>query len=85
MENLTKLNTLYLNHNYIIDISPLSNLTQLTELGLSNNNITDISPLSNLTQLNYVNLSDNPIPPSHIDWLQQQLPNCDITLEQMPF
>lgn len=78
---LTKLN---LCANKIQDISSLENLTKLTKLTLSSNQIKDINPLANLTKLTMLFLGgsnpwDNPIPPSQIDWLEQQLPYCKIS------
>ncbi|WP_418902986.1 leucine-rich repeat domain-containing protein [Vespertiliibacter pulmonis] len=59
-------------------MSPLAQLTQLTTLWLRNNNLSDISPLAQLAQLTELNLWNNPISQADRDWLQAQLPNCDI-------
>ena len=67
--------------NEINDISALAHLINLTHLYLEGNQISDISVLKNLTNLTYLILSDNPISQSDIDWLKQQLPNCDIAYE----
>ena len=61
LSDLTKLETIYLYHNYIEDISPLYNLTNLKKLILYSNPITDISGLSNLTKLTELFLWDTPI------------------------
>ena len=61
LQNLTGLQTLYLNHNQITDIHFLQNLTGLQTLKLWNNQITDISILENLTGLQTLDLNHNQI------------------------
>ena len=71
LEYCTHLSTLFLNNNYITDISPLRGLTNLRVLNLSNlkpdwttlpnNQIMDISPLRGLTNLSILDLSGNQI------------------------
>jgi Leucine-rich repeat (LRR) protein len=52
---------LWLNHNQISDISPLSKLTELQRLYLSSNQISDLTPLSELINLTTLSLSNNQI------------------------
>ena len=61
IEYCINLEALNLNHNQIIDISPLSGLSNLTNLYLPDNQIIDISALSGLTNLTYLDLTDNQI------------------------
>ncbi len=58
---MTALTEIYLDHNDISDISPLSQLTALTEIYLDHNDISDISPLSQLTALTILLLDHNDI------------------------
>ena len=58
---LTKLTSLYIRGNRIIDITPLAQLTELRELNLGGNEIVDISPLTGLTELRELNLGGNEI------------------------
>jgi internalin A len=53
---LSNLTELYLYHNPIRDITPLSGLTNLTSLSLHYNPIRDITPLSGLTNLTKLSL-----------------------------
>ncbi len=77
--NLTKLN---LSFNGISDITVLAKLTNLTMLDLTANKISDITPLANLIKLTslrlLINQIDYGINYEYVNWLQQQLPNCDI-------
>ena len=59
LSSLTNLKSLYLENNYISDITPIENLTNLETLDLANNIIKDISPLENLTSLKRLYLSTN--------------------------
>jgi len=61
IEYAVSLNQLYLAHNYISGIQPLSELTNLTELVLGHNQIVDTTPLSGLTGLVDLRLNSNPI------------------------
>ena len=61
LESATNLKGLYLEGNYISDVSPLRNLTDLRHLRLDHNNISDVSPLRNLTKLRDLYLSSNNI------------------------
>ena len=58
---LTQLKKLYLGHNQINNITPLTNLADLTALGLQANQISDITPLQNLSTLTFLNLGHNQI------------------------
>lgn len=78
VKQLQGLIELILYDNQIQNIAPLANLTQLTELNLYDNQIQNIAPLANLTQLIELGLTENPINPQDIEWLRQQLPNCEI-------
>lgn len=61
LENLTNLESLYLEYNKINDISALENLTNLKKLSLLNNNINDIDALKNLINLEELMISGNQI------------------------
>ena len=50
----------------------------MISIDINNNQIQDIGPLSNLKRLTYIDLVGNPIPQYQIDWLHQQLPDCEI-------
>ena len=54
-----------IDHNQIVDISPLANLTQLKELKIDANKIVDFSPLEglSLTDLRYDEVCELPDPP----------------------
>ena len=65
--------------NYVSDLSAIGNLNNLLSLSLRKNNINNLLPLFNLRNLIELDLRDNPTSQSNIDWLQQQLPNCEIT------
>jgi Leucine-rich repeat (LRR) protein len=58
---LTNLEILYLTHNQIRDLSPLSSLSNLTGLSLDRNQIADLSPLSSLSNLTGLKLDQNQI------------------------
>jgi len=64
--------------NEISDISVLSECHRLYNVNLSDNNIHDISPLNGLTNLEWLALGQNNVSDSDIQWLKQQLPNCEI-------
>ena len=57
IQNVTKLQELWLNNNSITDIGSISDLAALDLLYLNNNPITDISPLSGLRRLTDLDLS----------------------------
>jgi len=61
IQNLTKLETLVINHNNISDISPLSNLSNLEFLSFQVGNVSDLSPLTGLTKLTSLNLINNSV------------------------
>ena len=61
LEFAINLDTLWLSHNVISDLSPLAGLTKLQDLDLDSNAITDISPLAGLTNLTDVSLGSNGI------------------------
>ena len=50
-----------LDHNAIVDLSPLSSLKYLRSLTLKANYITDVTPLKDLELLQELRLDDNPI------------------------
>lgn len=85
LKNLVNLERLSLICCDITDISPLSNLTKLTDLGLGDNPIIDIKPLANLTQLEELSIGseDFYFDYQDIEWLREQLPNCDINVWEM--
>ena len=58
---MTALETLWIDENQIVDISPLANLTRLQDLDLHTNQIVDVSPLANLKQLQKLDLTYNRI------------------------
>ncbi len=61
LSRLTKLCTLFLDHNCICDLTPLSNLHNLTHLNLSNNRISGLSQLSNLNSLCWLDVAQNQV------------------------
>lgn len=61
IEHCANMQTLYLESNQIIEISPLSNMTKLEVLWLEDNQISDINPLSKLTNLQELYLMSNQI------------------------
>ncbi len=61
LETFVTLQTLALNRNQIIDITPLAGLINLQTLTLNQNQIIDISPLAGLTNLQTLDLSLNQI------------------------
>lgn len=85
LKNLVNLERLCLICCDITDISPLSNLTKLTDLDLGNNPIIDIHPLANLTQLEELSIGSEEFYFDYedVEWLKQQLPNCDINVWEM--
>ncbi|MEA5050449.1 MAG: leucine-rich repeat domain-containing protein [Oscillospiraceae bacterium] len=56
-----RLHGLYINYNYVSDLSPLRDFKYLTKLGLSGNGISDLGPLKDLTQLKLLYLQNNDI------------------------
>jgi len=50
LQNLTKIEYLYLKSNQLIDISPIGNLRNIKGLDLSSNHINNILPLQKLTK-----------------------------------
>lgn len=85
LKNLVNLERLCLICCDITDISPLSNLTKLTDLDLGNNPIIDIRSLANLTQLEELSIGSEEFYFDYedVEWLKQQLPNCDINVWEM--
>ena len=61
LETFVTLQTLALNRNQIIDITPLAGLINLQTLALNQNQIVDISPLAGLTNLQTLGLNQNQI------------------------
>jgi len=61
LENLSELNSLYLNNNKIEDLSFLNKLQNLTSLEIRRNQISDIGPLENLTKLKWLDIAHNTI------------------------
>ena len=61
LQNLSKLEQLYLRSSHISDISALSGLTSLETLVINDNNIENISALSRLANLTELNISENRI------------------------
>jgi hypothetical protein len=61
LEGMTKLKSLILFRNEIVDLKPLSNLYALERLDVSGNRINDISPIANLPKLTDLYLSGNRI------------------------
>ncbi|WP_159396803.1 leucine-rich repeat domain-containing protein [Sorangium cellulosum] len=61
IECLTSVTSLYLGHNLVTDLTPLSSLTELRFLSLESNQITDVSPLSSLVNLEQLSLNVNAI------------------------
>lgn len=59
LKNLTRLEDLYLDKNYISNIEPLANLVSLKNLSLRHNRLHDISPLERLVKLTSLDLSEN--------------------------
>lgn len=59
LRNLTRLEVLYLDKNFISDINPLSSLVSLKRLSLKQNRISDVSPLKRCVNLEYLDLSKN--------------------------
>ncbi len=58
LRHCVNLESLDLNFNQIVDITPLAGLTKLTMLGIGGNMITDITPLAALTNLEILRLFD---------------------------
>ena len=67
--------------NQIEDISCLALLKNLEYLDLTGNPIKDISSLAYLKNLKWLRLQSNNINRSDIEWLTEQLPNCEIIFE----
>lgn len=59
IEKLSKLESLWLRRNNIVDITPLASLTSLKELDIAENNVTDFTPIENLTNLVSLGIGDN--------------------------
>ena len=59
--SLTKLWSLYVDHNKIEAIGPVIKLSRLSSLDLRSNLLEDLSPLAGLTELKYLILDDNKI------------------------
>jgi len=58
MVNLTRL---WMEHNYISDLTPLAGMARLYVLGLWNNNVSDLSPIAEHTNLTWLDLTGNNI------------------------
>ena len=71
---MTNLESLDLDQNSIIDISPLSGLRTLKGLELGGNNISDLSALTNLSNLNYLDLDGNPLSSDQKTLITEALP-----------
>ncbi len=61
IEDLVRLEELYLNNNDITDLEPLANMLNLVKLELSYNDISDLKYLEDLKNLTVLNLSFNNI------------------------
>ena len=61
LEHATNLKKLWLQDNFISDLSPIAGLTRLTVLDLRDNLISNISPLARLTSLTGLGLGQNSI------------------------
>jgi hypothetical protein len=72
LQGLKRLEVLYLEDNWIQDVSPLSELWTLVDLRLSDNHITDINPLVWLDRLERLHLTNNSI--NYLESLRE-LPN----------
>jgi serine/threonine protein kinase len=83
LKGLTKLENLYLDDNQISDISVLAGLTKLETLYLNDNKVSNVSALMGLTNLTMLTLSNNPLTQSQVDELQEALPNCDISANNL--
>ena len=57
--NFKKLASLYLAHNQVQDILPVSSIVRLSSLDVSHNQLSDISPLKPLNSLYRLNLAGN--------------------------
>jgi hypothetical protein len=54
-------------------------MTRLRVLFLSENQVTNLKPLAKVTSLRSLHLENNPhLKKAEIDWLQNQLPDCEI-------
>lgn len=89
LQALTKLATLELWANRITDITSLVNLNRLTELSLGGNPIENIKPLAALKNLKSLSLGlgdevrvGDKFDAANLDWLQDQLPDCEVELWQ---
>lgn len=58
---LKDIESIEIENNCIIDISPLKNLASLKSLEISHNQLKNIQPLSSLYKLEYIDISDNEI------------------------
>ena len=67
LEFATNLKFLWLDYNWISDVSPLRGLTNLEVLRLNYNSITDVSPLRGLTKLKDLGLRRNPLSVSSVN------------------
>lgn len=77
MAELTQLTSLNLEHNQIIDVSPLAELPQLTILNLIRNQIADGSALKGLKRLKYLYI-DNSLTKDQAAELRETQPKCNI-------
>ena len=78
LENLKKLEVLYLGSSDIVKIEGLKGLTNLKWLSLGND-LTSIKGLESFSQLEFLGLSTNKnLNQDEIDKLKNKLPNCNI-------
>ena len=73
---LQKLTVLYVNHNYICEMSPkIKNLTNLQRFNCQNNNLiafpVEICQLTNLTSFNYANNELDILDPAVVDFINK--------------
>ena len=59
LENLTKLNRVYVNNNFVSSIAPLADKPELEELYINDNNISSLLPLENNKKLKILQASNN--------------------------
>ena len=90
LADLKKLEYLEIFNNYITDLSPLAGLTHLMDLNLSYNLVEDFSPLYGMKSLkrlwlfNSVDRRRTEVPPSVLEALRENLPDCQIDATSEP-
>lgn len=78
--DLEQVKELYMPHDKIDSLEPLTGLINLEELSLFNNQITNLTPLTGLKGLKRIIIYDNPnLTKTEIAKLQLALPNCQIS------